>query len=102
MIPLMLLAQLVSSAPPLRPERALEVFRKAVPDLDRSSIVYLPQQPEGPMTVVVPYKAGDGPFGSFPPRKPLPPLNCCSVLSVPLPYPTLILRERPTADRGKR
>jgi hypothetical protein len=99
---LLLIAQLISSAPPLPPAQAAAVLQRAAPDLEVRSNVTV-SEPDGPTSIGIPSRVSDGPFGSFGPRPVVRPLNCCDVLTVPLPYTTVrVLREPHVAEPAER
>jgi hypothetical protein len=81
---LLLIAQLISTAPPLPPAQAAAVLRQAAPDLDRTVIFVVPE-PDAPTWVSTNADPKAGPFGSFGPRPVLRPLNCCGEYRTRLP-----------------
>ena len=70
---ILLVLQLISSAPPLPPAAAADVLRRCVCRSNRTDIL-LPM-PNGPIVVIIPSSPTSGPFGEFTPFAPIAPLS---------------------------
>jgi hypothetical protein len=61
-----------SSAPPLSPEEAVRVLRASQSSADRTDARAVVVH-DGPTSIAIPSRSGDGPFGPFPKFAPTPP-----------------------------
>ena len=78
MIAVLLVAQIVSSSPPLAPAEAAQVLARLDSPANRTHVVACGDC-DGPRVVVIPSSPTSGPFGAFPTFPPSRPLSCCSL-----------------------
>jgi hypothetical protein len=62
----------ITIAPPLSPAEAVRVLRGSQSLADRTNVYVLTPDDDGPRSIVIRSKPGDGPFGPFPKYEPRP------------------------------